>query len=367
MEPQLSLVFFPYAIALGALHALEPGHAKTLTAAYLIGTKGTKRDAILLGLSVAATHSIVVVGLSAAALYLGKEAFTESATYWIQIISGVVVVILGSWMLFRRLSFIRTRKAITVTHHAHGAPEPFKFQAKSLSGHLEIVQTEQGERFKLTLDNSSAALKCKVEIIREGGETEVHCLIKSQDDNVYMGTVAPAEPHEFLAVLLLEHAHGLESLPFAMHEPAGHSESAHDHGHGHDHGHSHGIDHNDLDDDAHARAHAADLPEYVKQGERPTLGQILAFGAAGGMIPCPASITVMLLALSAQQTALGLFTVLGFSIGLAITLVGIGLTVVAGLTRISSDGRMGWIARQAPVLSAAMVILSGLIALLFAH
>ena len=93
MEDQLSIVFFPYAVALGALHALEPGHAKTLTAAYLIGTKGTKRDAILLGLSVAATHSIVVVGLSAGAVYLGKEAFTESAAYWMQIISGVVVVI----------------------------------------------------------------------------------------------------------------------------------------------------------------------------------------------------------------------------------------------------------------------------------
>lgn len=144
METQLSLVFFPYAVALGALHALEPGHAKTLTAAYLIGTKGTKRDAILLGLSVAATHSIVVVALSIGALYLGKEAFTESATYWMQIISGVVVVILGSWMLYRRLSFISKRKQMTVHHpHAHSAPEPFRFSIKASSGLLEIIQTER--------------------------------------------------------------------------------------------------------------------------------------------------------------------------------------------------------------------------------
>lgn len=54
-------LYFPTALALGALHALEPGHAKTLTAAYLIGIKGTKRDAFLLGLSVASTHSVVVV------------------------------------------------------------------------------------------------------------------------------------------------------------------------------------------------------------------------------------------------------------------------------------------------------------------
>ena len=43
-----SILYFPTAVGLGALHALEPGHAKTLTAAYLIGTKGTKRDAVLL-------------------------------------------------------------------------------------------------------------------------------------------------------------------------------------------------------------------------------------------------------------------------------------------------------------------------------
>lgn len=87
---------------LGALHALEPGHAKTLTAACLIGIKGTKRDAILLGLSVAATHSLVVVGLSVAALWLGREAFTDRATYWLQIGSGIVVVLLGAWLLARR-------------------------------------------------------------------------------------------------------------------------------------------------------------------------------------------------------------------------------------------------------------------------
>jgi nickel/cobalt exporter len=56
MAAPLSLLYFPSAVALGALHALEPGHAKTLTAAYLIGTKGTKRDAVLLGMSVAATR-----------------------------------------------------------------------------------------------------------------------------------------------------------------------------------------------------------------------------------------------------------------------------------------------------------------------
>ena len=126
-------------------------------------------------------------------------------------------------------------------------------------------------------------------------------------------------------------------------------------------------DHAHLDDIAHAKEHAEDLPEYAKKGERPSTRQIVAFGAAGGMIPCPASITVMLLALAAGKTSLGLFTLLGFSLGLAITLVGVGLIVVTGLSRIQNSSRFTWVSKNAPVISAALVICSGLFALLAAH
>jgi nickel/cobalt exporter len=94
----------------------------------------------------------------------------------------------------------------------------------------------------------------------------------------------------------------------------------------------------------------------------------MVFGAAGGMIPCPASITVMLLALSIGQFASGLLAVVGFSIGLAMTLVGVGMIVVAGISRLhTNSGRLHWFSTQAPIISAAVVILSGLAALIFAH
>ena len=85
LKMDVSVVYFPSAVMLGALHALEPGHAKTLTAAYLIGTKGTKRDATLLGLSVAFTHSIIVILLAVLGVWLGKEAFTDDAMQWLQV------------------------------------------------------------------------------------------------------------------------------------------------------------------------------------------------------------------------------------------------------------------------------------------
>lgn len=75
----------------------------------------------------------------------------------------------------------------------------------------------------------------------------------------------------------------------------------------------------------------------------------------------------MLLALSTGKAALGVFTVLGFSLGLAIALVGIGIIVVTGLSRISNTGRFAWLTRQAPAISAGVVIASGIAALVLAH
>lgn len=267
MDP--SHFYLPSAFVLGALHALEPGHAKTLTAAYLIGTKGTKRDALVLGLSVAFTHSIVVVLLAALGVRLGREAFAHQAMYWLQISSAAVVVLLGCYLLVRRWPRARRQEAAP---HAH------------------------------THDH--------------------HDHVHSHDRNP-------------------DHAH--------------HADHAHDHD-----------DDLDADELAHARAHAASLPDYVQRGDRPTLGQIMAFGAAGGLVPCPAAVTVMLLAISINRTGNGLLMVFGFSLGLAVTLVGIGLAVVAGLNALGSGGHFSWFSRRAPVISAGVVVLSGAAALLIA-
>lgn len=343
-------MYLPTALLLGALHALEPGHAKTLTAAYLIGIKGTKRDALLLGLSVALTHSLVVIGISVLALWIGRESFTEDVTHWLQIGSGIVVIILGAYLMIKRI--IQMKRS---GHHHHHGHEPVKIKTDLISGNLEIINTEAGERFRFSPQSSlNKEFNLRVIINRSNG-LEILELIKDQNSDFYMSTIAPSEPHEFSAefeVTTLDSKH--EVFPFEMHEP-------------HDHSHDSEEDHSLMDDDEHARAHAATMPEYAKKGERPTNWQIITFGAAGGMIPCPASITVMLLALSIGKLGAGLFAVAGFSIGLAITLVGIGLVVVAGLSKLQGTGRFYWVSKNAPIISAGVVMLSGLAALLFAH
>ena len=180
-------------------------------------------------------------------------------------------------------------------------------------------------------------------------------LLRSPDDErIFLSGAAPEEPHEFSARIVLGDPESpKEAFAFSIQEPEGHRHS--------EEGHAH------LDDAAHAAAHAATLPEYARKGERPSLAQIIAFGAAGGMIPCPASITVMLLALSTGRTGLGVLTVIGFSLGLALALVGVGVIIVSGLSKLSETGRLSTITKHAPVVSAGLVIVSGLFALLIAH
>lgn len=225
-EQLLSLGFFPIAMGLGALHALEPGHAKSLTASFLIGIKGTKWDAVWLGLSVAVTHTAVVIGLAVVVAVLGKESVPDIALRGLELGSALVVIVLGIWMLVHRW------------RHAK------------------------------------------------------------------------------------------------MHRD------------GHPHHHHH-------------------VPDYVGHGVRPTRLQIIAFGAAGGVLPCPASITVMLLALSIGKSMSGLIAVIGFSLGLATTLVLFGVIIVSGISRFNaSKGLLHRVSEYAPVASAIMVIASGAVALI---
>jgi ABC-type nickel/cobalt efflux system permease component RcnA len=89
------------AAGLGALHALEPGHGKTIVAAYLVGSRGTARHAVLLGIVVTAAHTAGVYLLGAATLYASRYIVPEQLYPWLGAISGLSVAGLGIFMLLR--------------------------------------------------------------------------------------------------------------------------------------------------------------------------------------------------------------------------------------------------------------------------
>ena len=92
------------AAGLGALHALEPGHGKTIVAAYLVGSRGTARHAVLLGVVVTAAHTAGVYLLGALTLYASQYIVPEQLYPWLGAISGVTVAGLGIFILLRNLT-----------------------------------------------------------------------------------------------------------------------------------------------------------------------------------------------------------------------------------------------------------------------
>jgi nickel/cobalt transporter (NicO) family protein len=87
---------------LGALHALEPGHGKTVVAAYLIGSKGRVSEAVLLGLVVTLTHSGSVILLGVLSTVAAAYFVPETVQKVLEVVSGLLVVAVGLWMLFLR-------------------------------------------------------------------------------------------------------------------------------------------------------------------------------------------------------------------------------------------------------------------------
>lgn len=259
-------LFIPTAVLLGALHGLEPGHSKTMMAAFIIAVRGTVGQAILLGLAATISHTLIVWLVALLGLHFGSAYATEAVEPWLQLISGVIIIAIALWMM---------RQTFAEQHHHHD--------------------------------------------------------------------------HE-------------------------HHDHDHDHNHNHNHAHVHHHDHSktqqaglqlgSLDyEDAHARAHRLEIEKRFA-GRKVTTGQIVMFGLTGGLIPCPASVTVLLVCLQLKQITTGALLVLCFSIGLAVTMVAVGAVAALGMDRAqrSWDG-FGKLAARAPYISSALVILIGLYSL----
>jgi nickel/cobalt exporter len=116
------------AFAFGAVHALEPGHGKTLVAAYFVGVKGTAREAILLGLIVATTHTMGVFAIGLLTLFGSQFILPEKLYHWLSLASGLMVLLLGIRLLAMRspgLSFLRRFRAHDHDHsHDHNHEHP---------------------------------------------------------------------------------------------------------------------------------------------------------------------------------------------------------------------------------------------------
>ena len=110
------LIMLVSAFCLGAVHALEPGHGKTVVAAYLVGSRGRAWDAIILGAVVTLTHTMSVLILVAVAAAATAHFVPEDVQRWLGVGSGVLVTVVGAWMIY-----MRVKHGPPVHGHNHGA------------------------------------------------------------------------------------------------------------------------------------------------------------------------------------------------------------------------------------------------------
>ena len=232
----LILLGMVVAVAFGAWHALLPGHGKTLMAAYMVGSKARKRQAISVGTAVAVMHTASVLALGLLVLSLERTFRPESLYPWLGLVSGLVALGAGR-----------------------------------LSADLAAVGVgEQGPR--------------------------------------------PRDTHH-----------------------------DHDHDHDHEQAHDHGLG-----------RHSHALPEGAPLSPR----GLIALALAGGILPAPSALLVMLGAINAHRVGYGLALVLAFSIGLATALIVIGMGALKArdLMQQRLSSTMG---RLVPVLSAVAIVAVG--------
>jgi len=342
-----SWLFMPSAVLLGALHGLEPGHSKTMMAAFIVAIRGTLLQAVLLGLAATFSHTAIVWLVALSGLYFGRQWNGEASEPYFQVASAVLIVAVALWMLWRTGRYTATRGAHE-HHHGHSGPRPID------TGHgvVRLTLFEKGApaRFRLFTEGGPGGPpeQVQVETERAGGSRQSFTFVQ-RPGFLESQQVIP-EPHEFVARLRLggdHHRHDYD-VEFV--------EGQHHHAIG---------DYERLDvsapgyQDPHELAHANDIRHRFANREV-TTGQIVLFGLTGGLIPCPASITVLLVCLQLRKLALGVTLVLSFSVGLALTMVASGALAALGVKHVSRRfSGFSEFARRAPYFSGAVILLVG--------
>ena len=362
-------LFIPTALLLGVLHGLEPGHSKTMMAAFIIAVRGTVGQAVLLGLSAAISHTAVVWVIALGGQYLGRELNTEASEPYLQIASAVIVLGVAVWMIRRMWRDRQLEKA------AHDHPHPDEHGhshcadvRKIDTGHgvmaLEVFETGMPPHWRVRFESGHGWAAKDVTVVTERPDNSRQAFAFADRGDYLESIEEIPEPHEFMARVSLGHGGHTHDYDVAFVE--------HDHGHDRVHNEARGL--RLVEDgehmDAHERAHANDISRRF-QDRRVTTWQIIIFGLTGGLIPCPAAITVLLLCLQLKQIILGVALVALFSIGLAVTMVSAGVIASLSVKHIQTRwSGFSVFARRAPYASSGLMVLialymgiSGLIAL----
>ncbi|MFF3379467.1 sulfite exporter TauE/SafE family protein [Streptomyces sp. NPDC002680] len=318
------------AVFLGAMHALAPGHGKTLMAATAAarGGRARLRDVMPLAASVTVTHTLGVVGLGL--LVTAGSAAAPSVIAWLGVASGVLVTGAGLTLLRRAWRHRAHERAHQQQHQPHPHPHPHPHDHSHDHDHDHDHSHDHDH---------------------EHPHSHTHTADKAPERELVLAHAAHAHT---------DTAHAHAATPAHTHD--------HDHHHDHEHDHTH-------DDQKHQHKHSTTTLEHTHGGfththaVAPTVRGTILLGFAGGLVPSPSAVVVLVGAAALGKAWFGFLLVLAYGVGLALTLTGAGFLVVklgSGANRLL-DRRPGLaggpvvalLRRTAPLGSALLIVALG--------
>jgi nickel/cobalt exporter len=291
-----AIIYLTTSFWIGAVHAATPGHGKTIAAAYIVGARGKPVDAVILGIFVTLSHTSGIVLVGVLASLGLPGMVPQRIEAWMALITGILVIGIGVWTLWTQRELMLQLQGVV--------PAPWH-------AHDHAHETAQ----------EPAELRFRPHT-REGEHEHGHGYHRHGHD----------------------HAHG------------------HDHSHDHDHTHDRAHPHDDAEAGSHSHGwgfkHTHDLK--LATTNRPSLWVLIGLGVAGGLLPDPAALAILLNALAQGKVMLGLGTVVVFSIGFAATLVVVGV-IAAKVGQKILDWLAGPWAARLQISTSLLIVLVGVV------
>lgn len=332
---QLTLGFVLFALlasfVLGGFHALSPGHGKTVVAAYLVGSRGTARHAAFLGLSVTVTHTLGVFALGIITLFASHFIVPDKLYPILSFTSGLILVVMGLYMVRSRWRSFKFKHSPDRDHDHEHSHTHYEHSHE----HIEVSSPV----LAMAADGGSiAASPSTMNFVSVRTNTHKH---------------ADGQTHSYEA----EHHHD-------------HDDHSHD-GQEHTHSDNQEVEHYHDNEHSHANgslvhSHGGITHSHLPPGtdnQALTWKSLLLFGISAGILPCPSALVVMLSAIALGQIAFGLILIIFFSMGLATTLIAMGLILVYARhlfdrVKVKNSDK---ILKLLPIGSAAFVAILGII------
>ncbi|MER5178049.1 nickel transporter [Streptomyces sp. NPDC002896] len=299
LTPAFAALALGIAVVLGAMHALAPGHGKTLMAATAAARgRATLRDVLPLAASVTVTHTlgVIVLGLLIAA----GSAAAPSVISWLGVASGALVTVAGAGLLRRAW---RQRGHTHAHGHAHDHSHDHSHGHAHPHGHMPASPQRPSH------DHETAHARAREHPLADSWTDGDTAAAAESDPRTRAGSSPHAPTGGPTESGGQAHAHPCADA----HSPAlGHERTD---GHAHPDGHPRA--------DRRAGSEKADADAGA-----PTLRGTLFLGFAGGLVPSPSAVVVLVGAAALGQAWFGFLLVLAYGAGLAVTLTAAGFAVV---------------------------------------